>query len=51
MPFTYLAAILAAVVLAGAVTVWLFSMGGTGVTIAALPAVLLAALAIRVLCR
>ena len=51
MPFTHLALILAAVILAAAVTVWLFTMGGAGVMVAALPAFLLAALAIRVLRR
>jgi hypothetical protein len=51
MPFAHLALILVAVIFAGAVTVWLLTIGGSGVLIAALPAFLIAALAIKVLRR
>ena len=51
MPLTHLALMLGAVIFAAAVTVWLFTIGGSGVLVAALPAFLIAALAIKVLRR
>ena len=51
MPLPHLALILAAVIFAAAITVWLFTLGGPGVLVAALPAFQIAALAIKVLRR
>lgn len=51
MPFARLALILASALMAAAVTVWLMSLGGLALLIAALPAFLIAAVAFRVLRR
>tara|TARA_R110002074_G_scaffold67220_2_gene158434 strand:+ start:9366 stop:9536 length:171 start_codon:yes stop_codon:yes gene_type:complete len=49
MPFHRFAILILAVISAAAVTVWLFALGGPGIMIAALPVVLIAALAVRIL--
>ena len=51
MPLHHLLLILAAVILAAAATVWLLSLGGPGLLVFALPAALIAALALRALRR
>jgi hypothetical protein len=51
MPLPHLALMLAVVIFAAGVTVWLFTIGGPGVLVAALPAFLIAALALKVLRR
>jgi hypothetical protein len=49
MPFGHLILLLACVLLAAGISVWLLSMGGAGLMVAALPAFLIAAAAWRVL--
>ena len=49
MPKIHLAVLLLCVLLAAAGTIWLLSLGGSGLLAAALPAFLFAALAIRYL--
>ena len=51
MPLSRLLLMLAAVILAAAVTVWLLTQGSPGLLIAALPAFMIAAVAIWVLRR
>ncbi|MBD3663365.1 hypothetical protein [Sulfitobacter aestuariivivens] len=51
MPFLNLLVIWLAVLMAAAATVWLFTLGGPGLMVAAIPALLIAAVAIRVLRR
>ena len=49
MPLRTLVLILLAVIFAAGVTVWLLSMGGPGLLVAALPAFAIAAVAVRAL--
>lgn len=49
MPFQRFAILLFAVLFAAGATIWLLTLGGPGLMIAALPAFLIAALAIRTL--
>lgn len=51
MPCTHLILLLVCVIFAAGVTIWLFTLGGGGLLIAALPAVLVATLAYRALRR
>ena len=51
MPLTYLLMLLAAVIVAAALTVWLFAGGSLGVFTLGLPLVLIAAFAVRALNR
>ncbi|MFK7838217.1 MAG: hypothetical protein AB8B60_18555 [Sulfitobacter sp.] len=51
MPNARFTMILLSVLFAAAVTVWLLSLGGPGILVAALPAFLIAAVAIRLLRR
>lgn len=51
MPKTTFALILLSVLIAAGVTVWLLSFGGPGLMVAALPAFLIAALAVKLLRR
>ena len=51
MPLSRLIVILAAVILAAAVTIWLLTLGSPGLLIAALPAFMIAVVAIRALRR
>ena len=48
MPAKRLVLLLAAVIFAAAVTVWLLSMGSPGLLVAALPAFAIAAIAVRI---
>lgn len=47
MPTLTFALMLGAVLFAAAITVWLMTLGGPGILVAALPAFLIAALAVR----
>lgn len=49
MPFSRFAMLILAVLFAAAVTVWLLTLGGPGIMVAAIPALLIAALAVRTL--
>ncbi len=49
MPFQRFAILIIAVIFAAGATVWLFTLGGPGLMVAAIPALLIAAFAIRVL--
>lgn len=49
MPFSRFAMLILSVLFAAAVTVWLLTLGGPGIMIAAIPALLIAALAVRTL--
>jgi hypothetical protein len=51
MPFPHFALILTSVLVAAAATVWLLSIGGPGLLIAALPAALIAVVALKTLRR
>jgi len=51
MPFSHLALILLSVLIAAAATVWLLSLGGPGFLVAALPAAMIAVVAIKTLRR
>ncbi|MGC1496099.1 MAG: hypothetical protein WA790_09835 [Sulfitobacter sp.] len=49
MPFQRFAILILAVIFAAAATVWLFTLGGPGLMVAAIPALLIAAFAVRTL--
>jgi hypothetical protein len=49
MPFQRFAILILAVIAAAAITVWLFTLGGPGIMVAAVPALLIAAVAVRTL--
>lgn len=51
MPHARFALIFASAIIAAAVTVWLLTLGGPAVLVAALPAFLIVAVALRVLRR